>query len=91
MVKKISKENQSMYLKGSCKDFLYELEDLIESKVAVYNHHYGKPDLLISVNPNDFTYILENNGKKDLSNRDWDELDYTRFRNSFKFKDGYSI
>ncbi len=91
MVKKISKEQQSMYLKGSCRDFLYELEDLISSNVIIYNHHYGEPDLVISANPDDFTYVLKNNGIKDLSNRNWDELDYTRFRNSFKFKDGYSI
>lgn len=87
----IKEEDRSIYLKMHYKDFLIKMEELIKSKVEIYNHHYEKPLKVISSDSKTYSYILEREGKKELEHRKWDEIDYMRFRNSFKFKDGFIV
>lgn len=79
------------YLMITLKDFLIDLKSLLASNVVIYNSHSGEKETVLEACPKTLTYTLSVSGKKDLSHKLWDEIDYMRFRNSFKFKDGFTV
>ena len=84
------KERDYEYLKMTLRDFFEEMKILLDSNVIIYNIHKGKKQKLLSVSPLDFKYFLED-GEKDLSHKNWDELDLMLFRRSFLLDDGFIV
>tara|TARA_Y100001960_G_scaffold334108_1_gene445051 strand:+ start:13757 stop:14032 length:276 start_codon:yes stop_codon:yes gene_type:complete len=78
-------------LKNELRSFLIKLNSLLNAKVAIYNSHSGQKERLEKVSPKDFSYQLSISGEKCLKQKRWDEIDYMRFRNSFKYRDGFTV
>lgn len=84
-------EQKNEYLKLSLKDFLIKMESLLSANVEVYNAYSGTKEKVVSACSKNLTYTLSNTGEKELSHKKWDEVDYMRFRNSFKYRDGFTV
>lgn len=84
------KEKDYEYLKMALRDFFEELKVLLRANVIIYNIHKGGKRRLVSVSPLSFKYTLDD-GEKDLSHKDWDELDFMLFRRSFVLDDGFAV
>lgn len=85
------KLEQHEYIKLSLKEFLNTLKSLLSSNVEVFNSYSGKEEVVVSVCPKELTYTLSSSGTLPLSHKLWDDVDYMRFRHSFKFKDGFTV
>lgn len=86
------REQKSELLKLELKAFLIKVEELLESNVEIVNTHYDKEnDKVLSACSKTMSYTLSVSGHKELIDKQWDEIDYTRFRNSFKYKDGFTV
>ncbi len=83
--------SQHEHLRIELKAFLMKLNSLLKSKVEVYNSYSGSEEILVSVCPNGLAYQLSETGNKCLKDKKWDEIDYMRFRHSFRFKDGFTV
>lgn len=83
--------DQHEHLKFELKTFLKSLNKLINSNVEVFNDHYDKREQLVSVDPESLSYSLSEHGHNCLKDKYWDEVDYMRFRHSFKLKDCFTV
>lgn len=79
------------YLKMALKDFLIKMESLLRANVEIYNAYSGINERVTSACSKKLTYTLSETGEKPLSHKQWDEVDYMRFRNSFKYRDGFTV
>lgn len=84
-------EQKNEHLKLSLKVFLDKVNSLLAANVEIFNAYSGINEKVVSACSKSLTYTLSETGEKGLSQKKWDEVDYMRFRNSFKYRDGFTV